>query len=157
MGKKFGCDITTLLHSNVALLFDCTCEKSMSVDEFVVGFHAKHHKISMLDMENELKVYLLLKQANLDSHERDIVIGFAGGSYSLQPLLTSLCNAYRGESLPPSSMASNLEKNHCLRPKQNFTITRVRELQAKHLRADAITKNHPFPTPMSVPDRMKTL
>lgn len=41
MDKKSEYDGTTVLHNKVAAFFNLTWEKTMSVDEFVVGFHAK--------------------------------------------------------------------------------------------------------------------
>lgn len=83
-----------------------------SVDEFVAAFHAKLDKITMLDVKDELKEYFLLKQAILDSHKTNIVIGCTGGKYFLQELSLSLRNIYRDESPPLSSMASNIHEKH---------------------------------------------
>lgn len=107
MDKKFGLDTVTLLHNNISDFFDYNWDHTMSVEEFVVGFHSRLDRISKLDMNDELKGHLLLKQANLDSHDRNLVVGAAGGDYTLQALATSLRNAFRTEGLPPASMNCN--------------------------------------------------
>lgn len=66
----------------------------MSVAEFVAGFHTRLYKMSMLDIKDELRNHLLQRQAKLDRHDRNIVIGSAGGDYSLQALKSSLRNAF---------------------------------------------------------------
>lgn len=79
----------------------------MSVEEFVVGFPSRLDRISRLDMNDELKSHFLLKQANLDSRNRNLLVGAAVGDYSLQALATSLRNAFRTEGLPPASVNCN--------------------------------------------------
>lgn len=55
-------------------------------------------------MNDELKGHLLLKQVKLDSHDRNLVVGAAGGDYSLQSIATNLRNTFRYEGFPVSSM-----------------------------------------------------
>lgn len=157
MDKKFGCDSTTLLHRNVTVFFNFTWEKTVCVDEFVIVFYAKLDKISVVDLKDEFNGYLLLKQANLDSNERNMVIGSVGGKHSLQALSTSLRSAYRGNGLPPSSLTSNIDENHRLVPKTKPHSFSGARIASKASEADAVTKNHPLFTPMSVPDRMNML
>lgn len=107
MDKKFGLDSVTLLHNNISDFFDYNWDKHMTVEEFVVGFHSRLDKVSKLDMNDELKGHLLLKQANLDSHDRNLVVGAAGGDYTLQALATSLRNAFRCQAPPHVSMNTN--------------------------------------------------
>lgn len=51
-------------------------------------------------MNDELKRHLLLSQANLESHDRNLVVRSAGGDYSLHSLATSLRNVFRTERVP---------------------------------------------------------
>lgn len=46
LDKMFGFDAAMLLHNNVSAFFDYIWERNMAVDEFVIGFHARHDKIS---------------------------------------------------------------------------------------------------------------
>lgn len=55
----------------------------MSFDGSVVAFHLRLDKTAMLDMKGELKGHLLLHQAKLDEHDKNVIIGFACGDYSL--------------------------------------------------------------------------
>lgn len=105
--KKFGLDTVTLLHNNISDFFDYSWDETMSVDEFVVGFHSRLENVRKMDMNDELKGYHILKQANLDGHDRNLVVGGAGGDYPLQPLGTSLKNAFRTECLTAVSMNTN--------------------------------------------------
>lgn len=108
LDRKFGLDSTTLLHSYISSFFDYTWQHDTSVDEYVVGFHSRLDKISKLELSDELKGHLLLKQANLDAHDRNMIVGAAGGDYSLQAIATSLRNAFRSEGLPLSSMTTSV-------------------------------------------------
>lgn len=77
----------------------------MSVNELVAGFHARLDKISRLNLNEELKGHLLLRQAKLNSQAWNIIVGSAGGDFSLQLLSASFRNAYRSEDLRPASTA----------------------------------------------------
>lgn len=84
MDKKFGCDCTTLLHNNVSAFSDYTWDKSMTIDEFVVGFLIRLDKIQKLELKDELKSHLRLTRANLDAHDGNIIVGSSGGYYFFQ-------------------------------------------------------------------------
>lgn len=101
--------------------------------KFVVVFHTRLDKISKLDMNEELKGHLLLKHANLDTHDCNLVIGAAGGDYSLQSLATSLRNSFRSEGLPTSSMNTNPSRSRCYQPSSpnNYNSSKVR-LTSRH-------------------------
>lgn len=107
LSKKFGLDKTSLLHKHVSEFFDFIWDRYDSVDDFVIGFHSPLHKISSLRLHEKSKGHILLRQANLNPHDRNIVVGSAGGNYSLQAVTTALRNAYRTEGLPATSMASS--------------------------------------------------
>lgn len=93
--------------------FDFGWTKKMIVDEVVLGFHSRLDKIIKVDMSDELKDHLLLRQVDLDSHDRNFVIGDAGGVYSLQTCSSNLWNAYRSEGLPVSLMTTDSSANGC--------------------------------------------
>lgn len=129
MDKTFGCNATTLLQKNVSAFFDFTWGKTMSVLAFVVSFHAHFDKISMLDMNGELKEHLLLRQTELDGYDRNIVIGSAGGDYSLQALSRVLRHAYHGQYLPASSMATSSRDHHRCVQEMPTTIPTDQQVQ----------------------------
>lgn len=85
MDMKLGCGHVTLLQNNVATFFHFSWEKEMQVQEFVTGFHSSHDKISKLNNIDELKGHILLRQANLDSHDRNIIITSSGGTTHCRP------------------------------------------------------------------------
>lgn len=121
MDENFGLHSVTLLHNNISVFFDYNLDREMSVKEFIVGFHSRFEKISKLDMTDELEGQLLLTQASLKSHERNLVVGTAGGYYSLQALATSSWNAFRPRGFSPLSMNSSETSRHyqsLLRPIQ---------------------------------------
>lgn len=67
MDKKFDQDTVTPLHNNISTIFDYNWDHTLSVEEFVAGFHIRLVKTSKLDMNEEHKVRLLLKLVNMDS------------------------------------------------------------------------------------------
>lgn len=83
MDRKLRLDIVTLLHNNISDFFDPNRDRQMSVQKFVVEFHSRLDKISKVDMNVEPKDHLLLKQANLNSHDQNMDVGASGGDYSL--------------------------------------------------------------------------
>lgn len=78
----------------------------MSVENLVIEFHICLEMIRKLDMNNELKCLFYLKKANLNSHDRILVVGAAGGDYYLLALATSLMNAFCTEELPPATTST---------------------------------------------------
>lgn len=95
-----------MLHNNVTNFFDFGRKKAANVDEFVFGFHLRMVKINKFELNKKLKSHLLLRQANLDVHDRNVVIKSAGGSHSLQFEAASLRKVYRSEGLHAASMTT---------------------------------------------------
>lgn len=58
-------------------------------------------------MNDDLEGHLRLKHADPDRHDRNLVVGAAGGEYPLQSLATSMRNAFHTEGLPVTSMNTN--------------------------------------------------
>ena len=106
LDQKFGLDETSILHNHISQFFDHTWTKDLSVEEFVIGFHSRLDKITSLKLDDLLKGHLLLRQANLDPYDRNIIVGSAGGNYSLQSISVALKNAYRTGGFPTASMNS---------------------------------------------------
>lgn len=103
-----------MLFNNISNFFDFTYEKTTNVNEFVNGFCSRLGRISRLELNEKLKSTLLLRQTNLDVHNRSNVIGSAGGNYSLRAIATSLQNAYRSEVVDATSMTTlSPSHSHC--------------------------------------------
>lgn len=88
MDKKFGCDCTCVLHNNVSAFFDYTWDKSMTVEEFLAGLHTRVDEIHKLELSDELKGHVLLRQSTLDVHDRNFIVRSSGGENPLQDLST---------------------------------------------------------------------
>lgn len=73
----------------------------------MLEYHAKRNRIASLNMKNELRGHLLLRQAKLDGLDRNIIIGTPRGDYLLKASATSMQNDYCNEGLPPSLMAAS--------------------------------------------------
>lgn len=99
-------------------------------------------------MEDGLKGHLLLCQSKLDGYETKIIIGFAGGDYSLQTLKTSLRNTYRSEILPLSSMVTT-EMNRYQGLRRHARHFNNGEKSSTFGRTS--DQKPPFTTPSSVP------
>lgn len=83
MERKFGFNCTTLLHNNVSSFFDYRLDKSMTVGEFVARFHTRRDEIHKLELNDEPKGHLLLRQINLGTYDINIIVGSPGGDCSL--------------------------------------------------------------------------
>lgn len=115
LDKKFGLDNVTLEHNNISYFFHDQRDNSLLIEEFVVGFHSSLDIVSNLEINNEVKGHLLLKQAKLDSHDRNLVVEAAGDDCFLQTPATSLKNAFRSKGLPPASMNTR-QPRYCASP-----------------------------------------
>lgn len=74
-----------------------------SVKELVFGFHSRLKKLSSPALDRKLKGKKLFRMANLSPRARNVVIGSAGGSCSLQAISTTLRSTFlAGEMLSTS-------------------------------------------------------
>lgn len=62
--------------------FDYDGDKHMPVNEFLVGFQSRLNNNSKFNVNDELKVHLLFKQANLDSLDCSVIMDAAGDAHS---------------------------------------------------------------------------
>lgn len=102
--KTFGMDAVTLLRNNISDFFEYNREKSMVFQEFVLGFQIRLDNLNTLDVNEELKGHLLLKQNNPESHDPNLGVGAAGWDRFLHAPAASLKNAFSSKGLPPFSM-----------------------------------------------------
>lgn len=82
------------------------------MDKFVIGFHSRLEMILSLSLDEKLEGHTLRRQAILDQHNRNVIIGSAGGNYSLQSISAALRNAVRTEELPATSMTASGPWSH---------------------------------------------
>lgn len=66
----------------------------MTADVLVFGLPTMLDRIDKPDLNDKLKGHLLLRQADLDGHDRNVIVKFSGGNYFLQALSTSLNDSY---------------------------------------------------------------
>lgn len=107
MDRYFGLHTVTLLHNNAPDFFDFSWDKSMWVEKFVIRFHRSLENLSDLDMNDELKGPLVIRQAHPDNHGRTLVVDAAAGEYSFQALAISLRKVFRTRRFPAASMNPN--------------------------------------------------
>lgn len=106
LDKSYAIDATSQLDVDLANFLDYHWDKTLSVDQFIAGFHSRLDKISSLCIDEKLKGHLLLRQANLDMHERNIILGSASGQYEAQHITKSIRNSFRTRSPYDSTMST---------------------------------------------------
>lgn len=149
LDKKSCLDTVTLLHDSISGFFDYQWDKSLSVEEFVVGFHSRLDKKSELDINDELKGHLYQKQANLDSRDHNLVVGAAGGYNSLQALAASLRNAFCSERFPPALINTRQPRYHASSTTASTTVeTALVKTLMSRLTRDC---HHPVSTCFALP------
>lgn len=79
----------------------------MSFEDFIVMFFWRYDKIRNLDMKDELKQHVLIKQANFDRCDCNSVVGGVGYDYTLQALAPCMRNALSTERPPVALMNTN--------------------------------------------------
>lgn len=83
----------------------------MSVEQYIAGFHSRLDKIATLNLDDKLKGHLLLRQASLQMHEKNMLIGAASGSYDVKNLTAAMRNAYIQQAPAESSMNTRDDAN----------------------------------------------
>ena len=105
LDKAYAVDQTNRLDTDLAEFLDYTWRKELSVEHFISGFHTRVDKIAELNLSDKLKGHLLLRQADLETTERHVVIGAASGSYNVTDVSSALRNIYRNS--PPNAAISH--------------------------------------------------
>jgi len=95
LDKLYLVDKTDQLDIDLTSFLDYTWKSSFNVEQFIAGFHTRLDKISSLALDEKLKGHLLLRQAGLDSHTKNMIIGAASGSYDVTSISNSLRQAFR--------------------------------------------------------------
>ena len=101
-------------------------------------------------MDDKLKGHLLLRQAMLDAHDKNMIIGSASGSHDINQLSTAMRNAYIDQ--PPSSVNTNTNLYAHGRPSQPATShstpidTQRSSFYGHHLDTTPIERPHRNPT-----------
>lgn len=106
LDKSYAIDAANQLDADLALFLDYTWKKSMSVEQYIAGFHSRLDKISTLQLDNKLKGHLLLRQAALAPQDRNMLVGAASGSYDVQHLTAALRNAYMNQTPVDTSLTT---------------------------------------------------
>jgi hypothetical protein len=112
-----------ILNIRVSNFLDCKRLPTMSVSIYVAGLYPRIYSMTQLEMPDELKGHLLLKQANLEQSEKAMVIASAKGSYKIGAVVDSMRQLY-GErkdvpAASPSFITSPKEKKFCGYCKKN--------------------------------------
>lgn len=90
------------LDSDLSGFLDCTCEKSLTVEELIAGFHARHDRIAELEFPAIVQGHMMIRNESRDQNEQNMVVGQASGDYNIQRISAALRTAYR-KKLPYSA------------------------------------------------------
>ena len=101
LDKSFGTDNMSQLDHDLSAFFAYQWTPTMTVDQFVIGFHNLYNKVSILNLEPNVRGHILLRQTMLNTHEKNLIIGAGGGSYDLSNVTTALRNSFRDSSANP--------------------------------------------------------
>jgi len=111
LDKSFGTDNMSQLDHDLSAFFDYQWSSSMSVDQFVIGFHNRYNRIAALNLDSNVRGHILLRQTMLNTQEKNLIVSAAGGSYELPQITTALRNAFRDSTAPSRHMVSSSQHN----------------------------------------------
>ena len=112
LDKSFATDPANRLDADLAAFLDFTWKKTMSVEQYIAGFHSRLDRISSLKMDDKLKGHLLLRQAMLDTHEKNMILGAASGNHDVNRLTSALRNAYIDSTPSNTNMNTHTHERH---------------------------------------------
>jgi hypothetical protein len=87
LDKAYQNSTEMILNGRVSAFLDYQRLPSMSISTYIAGFYARLDNLAQLQMPDELKGHLLLKQANLEKSEKSMVVASAQGSYKVGDLV----------------------------------------------------------------------
>jgi hypothetical protein len=94
LDKAYQDSTEMILNSRVSAFLDYQRLPSMSISTYIAGFYARLDNLTQLQMPDDLKGHLLLKQANLEQSEKTMVIASAKGSHKVKDLVDSMRQLY---------------------------------------------------------------
>jgi hypothetical protein len=94
LDKAYQNSSEMILNGRVSAFLEYQRLPSMSISTYIAGFYARLDNLSQLQMPDELKGHLLLKQANLELSEKTMVVASARGSYKVMDLVDSMRQLY---------------------------------------------------------------
>lgn len=89
--------------SNLPTLLDHLWDKTMTVEELVVGFHARTDKDAELQSTPIVPGHMMLRETGLDSNEQSMTVEKVSGSYHVHRISSALRSAYK-KKLPYSAV-----------------------------------------------------
>ena len=113
LDKLYAVNGTARLELDVAAFFDYYLQANMTVEQSISGFHNRPDAITELQMNVRLKVHLLLRQAQLNSHSSNLIVGAASGSFEVEKLATALRQAFCNTNPPASMNTFDKKRKNC--------------------------------------------
>jgi hypothetical protein len=110
LDKAYQNSSEMILNGRVSAFLDYQRLPSMSVSTYIAGFYARLDNLAQLQMPDELKGHLLLKQANLEKSEKIMVVASAQGSYKVGDLVDSMRQLYGEQADIPMASPSFMTK-----------------------------------------------
>ena len=99
LDKSYSIDASNQLDTDLAEFLDFRWQKSMTVEQSIAGFHVRLDRLSSLNIDEKLKSHLLLRHADLDARDRNMIVGSAAGKYEASYICSALGQAYRCPAL----------------------------------------------------------
>lgn len=100
LDKSHGIDTLDQLDIDLAAFLAYSWKGSMSVEEYIAGFHSRLDIISELAMNDKLKGHLLLRQSALEDNTRNVIVGASAGNYDISRISAALRQAFRDRKPP---------------------------------------------------------
>ena len=98
LDKSYLVDTADQLDLDLSAFLDFTWKSTMTVEEYVAGFHVRVDKIASHNLDEKIKGHLMLHQAGLDDQTRNMIVGAASGNYNVSSILAALRQAFRSAS-----------------------------------------------------------
>jgi hypothetical protein len=138
LDKAYQNSLEMILNSRVSAFLDYQRLPSMSISTYIAGFYARLDNLSQLQMPDELKGHLLLKQANLESDQKSMIIASARGSYKVRDVADSMRQLYgERQDIPKTGLAMTTSSTFATSaPKKFCTYCKKKN----HVEADCWSK-----------------
>jgi hypothetical protein len=111
LDKAYQDSAEMILNSRVSQFLDYQRLPSMSISTYVAGFYARLDALTQLNMPEELKGHLLLKQANLDQSQKALVVASAKGNYKINLIVDSMRQIYGEQTEIPIYASASFYEN----------------------------------------------
>lgn len=96
LDESYAVEAEHQMETNVSSFLDYNCKRTVTIEQYIAGFHSRMDKIATLNLDR-WKGNLLLHQESLTSQDNIMLLGVSHGSYYIYRLTVAIRNEFMNQ------------------------------------------------------------